>query len=352
MTEPRWNRTVDLEDRPASRVVSWTGATSDAERSRLGRWRRAVGPAWFGQARAASGASADAGRGGPLVVASWNARTGGGALLAFWDRLVNEAGGGPVVALLQEVFSAGAHVPAAGSRRERQECDWAERIAEHPPRGEPRTDIVSFARRMGLSLLYVPSMRNGAPAGNGRHRADPEVPEDRGNAVLANVPLCAPAAVELPFERQRRVAVVARARFGSERFGACSVHLDNRAPWRRGWRSLGASRRRQMAALLPMLSRSGPDGPFALGGDFNTWTRGAREAAYRLARERFPHPATPDPRPTHHFEIGGRLRRSDHLLFALPEGWVAQCRRLDDAFGSDHYPLVGTLDPPRSPRRA
>jgi len=352
MTDPSWSRTVDLEGRPAPQAVSWKGATSDAERSRLGRWRRAVGPAWFGQAQAASGASADAGRGRPLVVASWNARTGGGALLAFWDRLLNEAGGGPVVALLQEVFSAGAHIPAAGSRRERQECDWAERIAEHPPRGEPRTDIVSFARRMGLSLLYVPSMRNGAPAGNGRRRAGAEVAEDRGNAVLANVPLCAPAAVELPFERQRRVAIAARVRLGGERIGACSVHLDNRAPWRRAWRSLGAARHRQMAALLPLLSRSDRAQPFALGGDFNTWVRGAREAAYRLARERFPHPATPDPRPTHHFEIGGWLRRSDHLVFALPEGWLAECRRLDDVFGSDHYPLVGTLDPPRSLRRA
>ena len=98
-----------------------------------------------------------------------------------------------------------------------------------------------------------------------------------------------------------------------------------------------------MAALLPTLSRLGPTAPFTLGGDFNTWVRGPREAAYRLARERFPHPATPDARPTHRFEIGGRLRRSDHLLFALPEGWRADCRRLDDTFGSDHYPLVGTL---------
>lgn len=343
MTEPCWSRTVDLEGRPAPQAVSWAEATSDAERSRLGRWRRAVGPAWFGQAQAASGASADAGRGRPLVVASWNARTGGGALLAFWKRLLDEADGGPVVALLQEVFSAGAHLPEAGSRRDGQECDWAERIAEHPPQGEPRTDIVSFARQAGLSLLYVPSMRNGAPAGSGRHRASAEVAEDRGNAVLANVPLCVPAAVELPFERQRRVAVAARLRFGRERIGVCSVHLDNRAPWRRAWRSLGTTRRRQMAALLPSLSCYGPAQPFALGGDFNTWVRGAREAAYRLARERFPHPETPDPRPTHHFEIGGRLRRSDHLLFALPEGWLAECRRLDDAFGSDHYPLLGTL---------
>lgn len=342
MTEPRWSRLLDLEGRPAPQSAEWAEAPSDACRSRLRPWRRAVGPAWFAQAEAASGASVDAG-GRPLVVASWNARTGGGALRAFWGRLMNESDGdGPVVALLQEVFSAGAHVPEPDSRSTKRRWAWAERIAEHPP-DEPRTDVVSFARQMGLSLLYVPSMRNGAPAGTERPRNASEPAEDRGNAVLANVPLFAPAAVELPFERQRRVAVAAQLRFGSRRIGVCSVHLDNRAPWRRAWRSLGAARRRQMAALLPTLSQLGPTAPFALGGDFNTWVRGPREAAYRLARDRFPHPATPDARPTHRFEIGGRLRRSDHLLFALPEGWRADCRRLDDTFGSDHYPLVGTL---------
>lgn len=344
MTEPRWSRLLDLEGRPAPQSVEWAEAPSDTCRSRLRPWRRAVGPAWFGQAEAASCASVDPG-GRPLVVASWNARTGGGALRAFWTRLLKESGGdGPVVALLQEVFSAGAHVPEPASPSTRRRWAWAERIAEHPP-AEPRTDVVSFARQMGLSLLYVPSMRNGAPAGAGTGcpRIASEVAEDRGNAVLANVPLLAPAAVELPFERQRRAAVAAQLRFDGRRIGVCSVHLDNRAPWRRAWRSLGVARRRQMAALLPTLSRLGPTAPFTLGGDFNTWVRGPREAAYRLARERFPHPATPDARPTHRFEIGGRLRRSDHLLFALPEGWRADCRRLDDTFGSDHYPLVGTL---------
>lgn len=353
VTEPRWNRALDLEGRPAPLSVDWAGALADACRSRLGPWRRAVGPAWFGQAQATttSGASADAFRGRSLVVGSWNAQTGGGALRAFWRRLLKEGGGdGPVVALLQEAFSAGAHVPEAESRSMRKRWAWAERIAEHPP-GEPRTDVVSFARQMGLSLLYVPSMRNGAPAEAGRPRTGAEDAEDRGNAVLANVPLSAPAAIELPFERQRRVAVAAQVRLGSEQIGVCSVHLDNRAPWRRAWRSLGAARRRQMAALLPTLSRLRPDAAtFALAGDLNTWVRGPREAAYRLARDRFPHPATLDPRPTHHFEIGGWPRRSDHLLFALPEGWRAECRRLDDTFGSDHYPLVGTLRQDGPPR--
>lgn len=322
----------------------------------------------------------------PLLVAAWNARTGGGALRAFWRALLNEQArpGAPVVALLQEVFSAGDHVPPqAPAARDgpggRQA--WAERIADHPP-GEDRTGIVAFAREEGLSLAYVPSMRNGPGAAAARDdgrdarsgAVRPEdrgsAPEDRGSAIVANVPLAAPLAIELPFERQRRVAVVAQVELAGERLGFCSVHLDNRAPWRRAWRSLGRGRARQMAGLLralgaqelvrppsedrpppapPAPARPGappppqPPGIFAIGGDFNTWTRGRRETAYRLARRWFPHPPRPDPRPTHRFEVGGFLRPSDHLLFALPAGWRADCRRLDDSFGSDHYPVVGTL---------
>lgn len=342
--------------------VAWTSAAPESDLEELRAWRSAVGPAWLVQGAGAR----DSGL--PMVVAAWNARTGGGALRAFWRALLAACGGAgtPVVALLQEVFSAGDHVPDGtgarpgppakedGAARRRA---WAERIADRPP-GEDRTDIVAFAKEEGLSLVYVPSMRNGA--------ADAE---DRGNAVLANVPLASPLAVELPFERQRRVAVAAEARIGGERIAFCSVHLDNRAPWRRAWRSLGRARGRQMAGLLRALASLGlirphlEDGPrpmgvqafgapwadaqppaaFVLGGDLNTWARGTREDAYKRARRRFPEPPAPDARPTHRFEIGGVLRRSDHLLFALPPGWRGQSRRLDDTFGSDHYPLASVL---------
>ena len=180
-------------------------------------------------------------------------------------------------------------------------------------------------------------MRNGRP--------DRDPPEDRGNAILANVPLSAPRAIELPFERQRRVAVAANATIAGTDVAVCTVHLDNRSPWRRAWRTLGAARRRQMAGLLDVFPEEGGSGAHVLGGDFNTWVRGRREAAYRLARAKFPLPLRPDPAPTHHFELGGSLRLSDHLVFRLPPGWRAEYGRLDDAFGSDHYPLVGTVGP-------
>ena len=259
----------------------------------------------------------------------------------LWERLAAEggiAGPGPVVLLLQEVFAGGPRLPAAGAG-----SAWAARIADRPPGGD-RSDIVSFARRAGLSLVYVPSMRNGGPGDGGP-------PEDRGNAIVANVPLSSPRAIELPFERQRRVAVAASVAVGAGVVDLCSVHLDNRARWRQAWRSLGAARRRQMAGLLAAFggteagSPTGRADAHVLGGDFNTWCRGRSEGAYRVARRRFPLPERPDPTPTHHWELGGRLRHSDHLLFRLPPGWRGGYRRLDDTFGSDHHPLVGTVEP-------
>ena len=276
-----------------------------------------------------------------LTVVAWNARVGGGALHSLWDHLAGKggiAGPAPVVLLLQEVFAGGPHLPAAEAG-----SAWASRIADCPPR-EDRTDIVSFARKTGLHLVYVPSMRNGGPDDGGP-------PEDRGNAIAANVPLSSPRAIELPFERQRRVAVAATVTIGAGSVALCSAHLDNRAPWKHIWRSLGSARRRQMAGLLTAFAApEAEDAPgradaYVLGGDFNTWFRGRAEGSYTVARERFPHPEIPDPAPTHHWELGGRLRHSDHLLFRLPPGWRGEYRRLDDAFGSDHYPLVGTVSP-------
>jgi len=180
-------------------------------------------------------------------------------------------------------------------------------------------------------------MRNGDPA------SDP--PEDRGNAIMANVPLRSPQAIELPFERQRRVALAADVAIGDRTVRLCSVHLENRSPWRRAWRTLGRGRLRQMAGLLEVLGRREEGDVHVLGGDFNTWVAGRREGSYRLARERFPLPEKPDAKPTHHFEIAGWPRLSDHMGFRLPPGWTGEYRRLDDTFESDHYPLHGTVGP-------
>ncbi|MGI9628003.1 MAG: endonuclease/exonuclease/phosphatase family protein [Longimicrobiales bacterium] len=296
---------------------------------KLAPWRLAVGPTLT---HVPSGGPDMVG--GPnqtpdrLTVVVWNARVGGGALGEFWRQIQAEAQGGPIVLLLQEVFASGGAIPTPLPTG----ATCAGLISDSPP-AEARTDVLSFAVAAGLTLAYVPSMRNGPG------------PEDRGNALLANVPLSQIHAVELPFERQRRVAVVGTVEWGGLAVRVCSVHLDNRAPWRRAWRSLGAARGRQMAGLLDQFGADTAERQqcSALGGDFNTWVGGTGEQAYRLARSRFPDPGRLDPRGTHHFEIGSVLRRSDHLLFSLPEGWRAEVRRLDDTFGSDHYPLLGTI---------
>jgi len=324
-----WRTSLDLEGRPAARV-DWLPAAPTADLAAHRPWREAVGPARVGNVRVGNAVSAApaAPVHWPLAVVVWNARVGGGAIRAFWDHLPT---GGLTVLLLQEVFTTGASLPEPPA-----DACWAARIADRP-RDERRIDIVNRARETGLSLLYVPSMRNGGPDG------DP--PEDRGCAILANVPLERPRAVELPFERQRRVAVAASVCIGDHTIDLCSVHLDNRAPWRRVWRTLGAARHRQMAGLLGVFPADHRAHAHVLGGDLNTWVGGRREGAYRLARQHFPLPAHPDSKPTHHFEIGGWLRHSDHLMFRLPSGWRGEYRRLDDTFGSDHYPLVGSVGP-------
>ncbi len=332
-----WRQSLDLEGHPAPPVL-WTRAAPSDDVHSLGRWSAAVGPARVGNAAAGCAAR------WPLTVAVWNANVGAGAMHALWDSLTEGEGAAarPTVVLLQEVFAVQPDTSATGQEETATpdaSAAWARRIAPAPP-GEPRTDIVSFAREAGLSLVYVPSMRNGHPA------RDP--PEDRGNAVLANVSLASPTAIELPFERQRRVAVTVEAGIADTTVTVCSVHLDNRVPWRRAWRSLGGARRRQMEGLLTVFPASGDAVAHVLGGDLNTWVGGRREGAYRLARERFPMPRRVDRKPTHHFEIGNWLRHSDHLLFGLPAGWHAEYRRLDDTFGSDHYPLVGIVGPARS----
>lgn len=334
-----WRRCLDPLDRPAP-PVKWTSAAPPGDRRELRRWRAAVGPARVGAGVAPEVLPGAEPGGRRLRVVSWNVRVGGGAVRSLWRRLAGGGGiaaGCPVVLLLQEVFAGGPHLPAAAAG-----SAWAERISDRPP-GEERADIVSFAGETGLHLVYVPSMRNGPPDDGGP-------PEDRGNAILANVPLSSPQAIELPFERQRRVAVAATVTFGAGTVALCSVHLDNRAPWTRMWRSLGVARRRQMAGLLTVFAKpEAEDAPgrpdaYALGGDFNTWLRGRAESSYKVARKRFPQPERPDSAPTHRLEVGGWLRHSDHLLFRLPAGWRGECRRLDHAFGSDHYPLDGTVE--------
>jgi endonuclease/exonuclease/phosphatase family metal-dependent hydrolase len=268
---------------------------------------------------------------GPLAIVSWNTHVGAGDI----DGLVTDlrsgrlTGGHPVtsfVLLLQEVYRSGETVPAPADRDVR----WAS--AQRPPGpGGKRDDVAASAKRLGLEAFYVPSMRNGAPGATD---------EDRGNAILSTMRLSDLTAIELPLERQRRVALQATVTVavrGGEPvpLRVVSTHFTNMV-MHHVWVLSESGRLRQARALAGVLPA---DGPLVLGGDFNAWF-GYRDAAYKELVRVVPAPASDDRRATF-----GPLRL-DHILARLPVGWRAATRRAGARYGSDHYPLVATIEPP------
>jgi endonuclease/exonuclease/phosphatase family metal-dependent hydrolase len=313
--------------------VEWRLRDAIDERAALDAWCWAVGPAvladFTGPSRPASLDS--------LAVVVWNAEVGHGRLAELIGDLRSGAlMGQPVrefVLLLQEVHRAGSAIPDPVP-------EWAavpRRTGD--PRAPGRVDVVEVARRLGLSLLYAPSMRNG-------HKGDGPA-EDRGNAILSTLDLASPTALELPYERQRRVAVLAsvevRNRAGEPftlRFA--SVHLDNRARFGRIHRTFGAARAAQARALLADVSITRSQA-VVVGGDLNTWVPGADAAAVDVFRSELPLPADPPSEGTHELPGPAPRLRLDHLFFRLPQGWRAQYRVADSTYGSDHHPLLGWI---------
>jgi endonuclease/exonuclease/phosphatase family metal-dependent hydrolase len=261
-----------------------------------------------------------------LLLASWNMNGEGGNLEMFLDTLT--AGKlGPQDALLiflQEAPRRGRNVPHSpppGSH-------WGKRL-DRGEAADSTNDVVVQARKYGLNLLYVPSMRNG------------EEREDRGNAILSNLPLTDPLALELPLLRERRV--VASARIPAS-WGGClqvtGLHLDHLATLGEFRRSFGSGRTDQLSALLGALP-AGESG--LLAGDFNVWYREEDEEAIRLAQLAFPSIQDLPEEDTVRGLGGVFSRRSDYLFARLPHGWEAHYRVLPDNFGSDHRPLVGSI---------
>jgi endonuclease/exonuclease/phosphatase family metal-dependent hydrolase len=301
-----------------------------SQRAELDRWRAAVGPAdvWT----PASGATADAPTDAFHVVV-WNTHVGAGSIV----RLVTDLRHGvltqgvPVehfALLLQEVYRGGDAVPATlppGSRSA---------ASIRPATGaDGRVGIDEVARRTALHLFYVPSMRNG------RSAADPE---DRGNAILATFPLSNLTAVELPFERERRVAIAADIAGATSaatpwRIQLLNLHLDARSSWRHVQRSFGAGRMRQLQWLLEALRDD--DAYAVLGGDFNSWVGGADEPELRLPLERGFVLGTPLGGST--WNLRWLLGILDHVFYRLPSGAAVQTREIEEAYGSDHRPLLG-----------
>ena len=275
----------------------------------------------------------------------WNTHVGAAEIRSLLKDLRSGdlSGGAPVeqfVLLLQEVHRRSPAVPLAPSMG----AAWAGRIGRSDPgrmERDTRTDIVDLARQEGLNLLYVPSMRNGSPHDGGAL-------EDRGNAILSTLPLEDLTAIELPVERQRRVAVAATVEVRTEdgiphRIRFVSAHLENRAPWTRMHRSFGATQTNQARALVAALERLPRVAASAVGGDFNTWFRGGSAAALDALRIRYPSLGTQPDGATRDLPLFLPGLRLDHLFLRLPPGWAGRYEILPDRYGSDHAPLLGWL---------
>jgi endonuclease/exonuclease/phosphatase family metal-dependent hydrolase len=301
---------------------------------RLTGWRDSVGAPVALRARPPGGAHA----GTPaLILVCWNMWIGRGNLEPVLARARTgaraSAHGAPIVVLLQEAYRAGDAVPAPSGR--------GVGAVDFSRRAFPEHDIVTTARRLGLNLVYAPSMRNGT------HRSD------RGSAILSSLPLEHPAAWELPYCYQRRVAVAATVRIGERRLRVASAHLDPRGGSARDL--LGVlGRGAQASELVRGLLDGAGEVPIVLGADV-ILSRGRREPAWQaLARAGFTHgvPAR-EPAWRHTFHRAPRLLL-DWVLVRDPVGALARVdvHRLDEhpadrgpyVFGSDHHPLVARIE--------
>ena len=308
--------------------VTWSRPDAARDRAELDRWCQAVGPAIvLGPEPSSETRARD------LTIVNWNAHVGGGDLIGFVNALrrgdvANVAAGNELVVLLQEAFRAGDAVPASPAPG----AVSASAIRENPP-SAPRVDIVAAARSLGLFLYYAPSMRNG---GHEAQRAD----EDRGNAILSSGPLTDLRAIELPFERQRRVAIAATLN-GVTTTGqpwqlrVVSAHLDNLAP-RSLWIFASGARERQARGLIGALPSD--DRFSVVGSDLNTWAGGTREPAYLALRQSFPQSEAPTYRSSGE---GGLLL--DYLFWRVEGKPAPVVHRINDTYGSDHHPLVTTV---------
>jgi endonuclease/exonuclease/phosphatase family metal-dependent hydrolase len=268
-------------------------------------------------------------------VVTWNAHMSEGRLAELVTRLRTGAltEGRPVghfVLLIQEAYRRGPGVPPFP--------DDARTAFGIVPRDPTQPDAMAEAIGMGLSVWYVPSMRNGR-----------DMREDRGNAIVSTEALGDPRALELPLARQRRVVagatIAVRTEQGPGELHVWSAHLEPVSSPETLW-LFHNPRQGQVRAILkvlamPAVAGSARSAGIVLGGDFNTIKNGDDESAYTLARQWSTSLTVEDRRRTH---VMGRL---DYLFFRLAEGWHAQVRRADERLGSDHYPVAGRFVPSR-----
>lgn len=324
---------AEVASAPA-RGVAWWSPRSIRDRRSLDHWCNGAGPVvadTIPRWSAYTTHTADS-----LRVLVWNVSAGGGDLVRFLREQAGMECGAPsarpFVLLAQEAYRRSPSVPAAGPG-----VHVSEAAAERS-RSTPREDIVALAARCGLALVYAPAVRNGD--------ADfPDGREDRGNAILANVPLADPIVIELPAEDSRRLALAATLRHpAGDSVRVVTMHLTLLP---RLWRNLttgNAARVRHALGLIDALAgiegERGDDIATVAAGDANSWS--TQDAALRRLRDAFP--GSPEP-------LDGGTRGpfpADHLFFrAAPSGGgeivLPTYRLIPDDYGSDHLPLAVTF---------
>jgi endonuclease/exonuclease/phosphatase family metal-dependent hydrolase len=336
----RADRTCPAAGRGAA-AVDWYFPVNAGDNERLDRWCGSLGPVVLESVPAAPFRVFEPGD--SVVVAVWNTDAGAGYLTAFLEAELGlqcdgdasslRDGAPHVVLLVQEALRRSNEIPDVPKSRVTPPP-----VQEHTHPG-PRLDVVEVARHCGLSHFYAPAARNDYRPRDGKR-------EDKGNAILATLPLSDPIVVELPFEAARRVVPLATVRDAAGNgLRVASVHLITTPP---PWRALvtgGSSRHRQALGLVDALQRI-EDGcrdgcPIATvaAGDLNTWS--TRETTLRYLREHFPDSPPPLAEPTR-----GPFP-TDHLMFRAGAGGVRilpdSYRRVDDPYYSDHHPIVATF---------
>jgi endonuclease/exonuclease/phosphatase family metal-dependent hydrolase len=260
-----------------------------------------------------------------LQMVSWNVHVGGGEVEQWLPRLRAEgAKTTGLVLLLQEAFRGGADVPESYPR------DLHVPGGIHPRR--PTLDIVSLANAFDLFVAYVPSMRNGSSTSVSTR-------EDRGNAILSTEPITDVVAIELPFGRQRRVAIAATVTPRGSRGRPIRVivlHFDT------------DEHRVMQADYLAGKIKSLTDAktlPVLVAGDLNA-RKGLADrtvAAISAVIHRQDDCGTGR---TFGLPLGldvFLIKRLDYMFSTLNEfGLTQTCETLDDRMGSDHVPVVMT----------
>ena len=297
-------------------VTGVTWLRWNARQDILNRWCESVGPPVF---------TTVAEREGPisrLLVLSWNVHVGGADIEGLMAKTLGPISGSDtgLVILMQEAFRAGSDVPESLPR----DLDVPSSIR---PR-RPSPDVVAIAKRLGMSVAYVPSMRNGSASSL-------ESREDRGNAILSTEPLSDIRAIELPFGKQRRVAVAATVTPRGSTIRALRVittHFDT-----------NGDRVDQAEALSERIG-SLVDLPLVAAGDLNS-RRGFDDRALSVMSGRIALESCGTQRTVRwpwrlELPLFFLIGRVDFMFSTLEASVTRTCQTLSHAHDSDHLPIL------------